>query len=251
MVVFVLDRDGEPVAARMVPATVVRDGLVLDFIGAVDGLKAIKRDLEELLQIELRSAITGYPPGVPRAERQAMANVLESAGLTCAGLVDEPTAANRVLQIRDGAIVDVGGGNTGIAILEEGEVTYTADEATGGTHFNLVIAGALGIAYEAAESLKEDPLEQPRLLGLVRPVMEKVGTIISNHLQGHSVAEITLVGGASAFLGMADVISESTGLPTHVAPHCQLVTPLGLALSGSPTEPTKATSGIASLWSRT
>ena len=40
-------------------------------------------------------------------------NVLRAAGLECSGLIDEPTAANNVLHIRDGAIVDVGGGTTG------------------------------------------------------------------------------------------------------------------------------------------
>lgn len=250
MVVFVLDRDGEPVAARMVPATVVRDGLVVDFIGAVDQLKALKLDLEETLETELKTAVTGYPPGVPQAERQAMANVLESAGLHCKHLVDEPSAANRVLQLDKGAIVDIGGGTTGIAILEDGQVIYTADEATGGTHFNLVIAGALDISYERAEKLKEDPEEQPRLLNLVRPVMEKVARIISNHVRGHQIDQITLVGGASAYVGMANILAEATGLPTQVAPHCQLVTPLGLALSGFPARSTRTPSGIASLWSR-
>lgn len=49
-------------------------------------------------------------------------------------VVDEPTAAATVLGYSKWHVVDVGGGTTGISILKDGEVIFTADEATGGTH---------------------------------------------------------------------------------------------------------------------
>src|SRR5512134_2426257 len=162
-VLVVLDENYQPVAGTYQFAEVVRDGLVGDCIGAGDWLRERKSQVEQRLGFELRSASTGYPPGVPQAEVRATANVLHGAGLDCTGLIDEPTAANNVLQIRDGAIVDVGGGTTGIAIFKNGEVVYTADEPTGGTHFSLVIAGATGRTFEEAETLKKDPREQTRL----------------------------------------------------------------------------------------
>jgi ethanolamine utilization protein EutJ len=231
IVLLVLDVHGQPVAGRMQPANVVRDGLVVDYIGAVDRLRDMKAEVESQLGVRLSQAASGYPPGVPAPEVQAVAHVLGGAGLVCSRLVDEPTAANLVLGLRDGALVDVGGGTTGLAILKHGQVVYTADEATGGTHFNLVIAGALDMSVEDAQTLKETASEQPRLFGLVRPVMEKVGTIINRHVQGHRVPQIVLVGGASAFQGMAEVVGEITGLKVSLAPHSQLVTPLGLALA--------------------
>ena len=182
MVLLVLDQKHQPISGRWQPARVVRDGLVVDFIGAVDRLKAMKTEVEAELQRPLTAANSGFPPGVPNAERQAIAHVVESAGMDCPALIDEPSAANQILGITEGAIVDVGGGTTGIAIVRDGQVVYTADEATGGTHFNLVIAGALDIEYDQAEQLKENPEEQPRLLGVVRPVIEKIGTIITRHL---------------------------------------------------------------------
>ncbi len=121
---------------------------------------------------------------------RATANVLYGAGLDCTGLIDEPTAANNVLQIKDGAIVDVGGGTTGIAIFKNGKVVYTADEPTGGTHFSLVIAGSTGSTFEEAEEMKKDPKEQTRLFPVIRPVMEKVGTIVHRHIAGHQVDRI-------------------------------------------------------------
>src|SRR5512138_2049198 len=186
-VLVVLDEHYKPVAGEYQFAQVTRDGLVVDFIGAVDLLKAMKSRVEKKLGFELTSGASGYPPGVPQAEVRATANVLFGAGLDCTGLIDEPTAANNVLQIKDGAIVDVGGGTTGIAIFKNGEVVYTADEPTGGTHFSLVIAGATGTSFEEAEALKKDPKEQTRLFPVIRPVMEKVGTIARRHISGRKV----------------------------------------------------------------
>jgi ethanolamine utilization protein EutJ len=235
MVLLVLDDGGHPLAGRMEPARVVRDGLVVDFIGAVDRLRAMKATVEADLGLELTAAASGFPPGVPIPERQAIAHVVQSAGMACTDLIGEPTAANMVLRLHDGAIVDVGGGTTGIAILQDGQVAYTADEATGGTHFDLVIAGAFDLELEEATRLKETAAEQERLLTVVRPVIEKIATIIGRHIDGWDVDQVTLVGGACAFPGMAAVISDRLGIPAAVAPHTQLVTPLGIAL-GAPVE---------------
>jgi ethanolamine utilization protein EutJ len=229
-VLAVLDEDGMPVLGEYQFAQVVRDGLVVDFIGAVDLLTAMKKRVEKALGRELTHAASGFPPGVPRAEVRATANVVEAAGMRCESLIDEPSAANNVLGLQDGAIVDVGGGTTGIAVLENGKVVYTADEATGGTHFSLVIAGALGISFEEAEELKKTPSQQARLFPIVRPVMEKVAVITERHIRGRGVRSITLVGGSCAFPGIDKVVEEITGVPTSVPERPLLITPLGIAL---------------------
>lgn len=249
MVLLVTDLSGRPVAGRIRQATVVRDGLVVDFIGAVDILEAMKGDVEAELGISLTHAASGYPPGVAPAEVQAISHVLGNAGLTCTDLIDEPTAANRVLGISDGVVVDIGGGTTGIAIFQGGEVTYTADEATGGTHFDLVIAGGLGIEVEEARQMKEDPAQQPRLMGSVRPVIEKVGSIVRRHIEGWPVNQIYLVGGTAEFGGLPAVMADFTGLPVTLAPHAQLVTPLGIAWAAADEATLPIESTLAS-WSR-
>ena len=230
-VLVVLDENHQPIAGAYQFAEIVRDGLVVDFIGAVDLLRKMKSQVEDGLGFELKSASTGYPPGVPQAEVRATANVLHGAGLDCTGLIDEPTAANNVLQIKDGAIVDVGGGTTGIAVVKKGKVVYTADEPTGGTHFSLVIAGATGSTFGEAEELKKDPKEQTRLFPLIRPVMEKVGTIVRRHIAGHKVERIYLVGGTCAYPGMDEVIQEVTGVETLLPGNPLFVTPLGIAMN--------------------
>jgi ethanolamine utilization protein EutJ len=230
-VLVVLDGQHQPIAGTYQFAQIVRDGLVVDFVGAVDLVRKMKTQVEEKLGFTLKSAASGYPPGVPQAEVRATANVLFGAGLDCTGLIDEPTAANNVLQVEDGAIVDVGGGTTGIAVLKKGKVVYTADEPTGGTHFSLVIAGSTGSTFEEAEALKKDPDEQTRLFPVIRPVMEKVGTIVRRHIAGHKVDKIYLVGGTCAFPGMAQVIQEVTRIETVLPGNPLFITPLGIAMN--------------------
>ena len=137
-VLVVLDENLHPIAGEYKFAQVTRDGLVVDFVGAVDLLRKMKARVEEKLGFTLTSAASAFPPGVPQAEVRATANVLYGAGLECSGLIDEPTAANNVLQVKDGVVVDVGGGTTGVAIFKNGKVVYTADEAD---RWNPLLAG--------------------------------------------------------------------------------------------------------------
>ncbi len=240
LVLVVLDRNRQPIAGEYQFAQVARDGLVVDFVGAVDRLTAMKRRVEERLGCELSHASSAYPPGVPPAEVRATANVVEAAGFHCTGLVDEPSAANALLGLQNGLIVDVGGGTTGIAILRDGRVVYTADEPTGGTHFSLVIAGAHDIPFEAAESMKLDPSQQARLFPIIRPVMEKVASIVNRHVDiyksqgGRAVDRVVLVGGTAKFPGIAAVVEEYTGISTQVPDRPLFVTPLGIAMHDKP-----------------
>ena len=236
-VLVVLDERDAPLAVAYERADVVRDGVVVDFVGATDVVRRLKADVEERLGVRLGAAHGAYPPGVALSEVRAVQHVIEAAEMDCSGLVDEPTAANAVLGLRDGAVVDVGGGSTGIAVVADGKVVHTADEATGGTHLSLVIAGALGIPLEEAEALKTDPAEQARLLPLVRPVMEKVAGIVVRHTRGWPVPTVALVGGSVAFPGFADAVAEASGLDAAVPVSPLFVTPLGIALHAPAHEP--------------
>ena len=229
-VLVVLDEQMQPLAGEYRFAQIVRDGLVVDFHGAINLVAELKQNVESRLGFELTSAATAYPPGVSSSEVRATRHVVQAAGFECEQTIDEPTAANAVLQVRNGAVVDVGGGTTGIAIFREGEVIYTADEPTGGTHFSLVIAGALGIEFEEAEALKQEQRHYQRLFPMVRPVMEKVGTIIVRHITTHPVETIYLVGGTACFTGIDQVVQQVTGIRTIIPGHPLFVTPLGVAM---------------------
>ncbi len=232
VVLLVVDAEsGMPLAGAYERAAVVRDGLVVDYQEAVNIAGRLKQKTEDILNRNIQYAATGFPPRVSRRDAESKAHAVEAAGFTVTNLVDEPTAANSVLQIRDGAIVDVGAGTTGIAVFQDGRKVYEADEPTGGTHMSLVIAGARGIEYEEAERLKLEPELQGELFPLISPVMEKIASIVKYHVSSYAVSRLYLVGGGSAFPGTDGVIQRNTGIPTSLSPHPLWVTPLGIALN--------------------
>jgi ethanolamine utilization protein EutJ len=231
MVLVVLDESMTPIAGTYRFAQVVREGVVLDYMGAISIVKSLKMEVEERLGRKIESAATAYPPGVPLAEVRATANVLQGAGIECSCLVDEATAASTILQIDSGVVVDVGGGTTKLAVIEDGKVIYTADEPTGGTHFTLVVAGAMHIPFMDAEALKTNAAKQAALFPAVEPVMEKVATIVARHIEPYGPRRIYLCGGCARFPGMAQVIEDVTGIETVIPGEPLFVTPIGIAMN--------------------
>lgn len=63
VVVAVLDENKRPVAGRYQYADVVRDGMVVDYIGAVRLVRDMKSQIEEELDTELLYAAAAIPPG--------------------------------------------------------------------------------------------------------------------------------------------------------------------------------------------
>jgi len=132
--------------------------------------------------------------------------------------------------MKNGAVVDIGGGTTGISILKDGKVVYIADEPTGGTHFSLVISGAYRKSFEEADLYKRNPANHKELLPVLKPVVEKVASIISQHIKDFDVEEISLVGGTCCLAGIEKIIEKQTGIFTHKPQNPMFVTPLGIAL---------------------
>ncbi|HWQ78199.1 MAG TPA: ethanolamine utilization protein EutJ [Anaerovoracaceae bacterium] len=229
IVLAVIDEEGNPVAGAYEYAEVVRDGVVFDFMGACRIVKKLKEALEEKLETVLEPAAVAYPPGVNQAEVRSIKYVAESAGFEVVGFIDEPTAANQVLKIENGAVADVGGGTTGVAVFKEGKAVYTADEATGGTQMTLVIAGALRKDFAEAEAIKKDADRQSELLPVIRPVMEKIATIIGRHIEGKEIESVILVGGTCCNPYIERVIGDVLNIQVLKPQNPFLVTPLGIA----------------------
>lgn len=230
IVTAVVEENGTPVAGMLTRSgSTVRDGLVFDYMGTLNILRA---QLTALRQrgADIRYAAAAYPPGTTGRNRQSFGHILEGAGLEVVDLIDEPSAAALTLNITDGCVVDIGGGTTGISVLEQGRVAYTGDEPTGGHHLDLVIAGSMGLSIEEAESMKNDPEYQAILSTTVLPVFQKMGCIAAEHIKGYRPKALYLVGGTSRFPGADRIIAQETGLPVIQPCDPLLVTPLGTAL---------------------
>ncbi|KRQ86495.1 Chaperone protein DnaK [Caloramator mitchellensis] len=233
IVLVALDKYRRPIATEMEYANVVRDGLVVDFIGATNIVRRLKRKLEDKLNAELKYAAIAVPPGTSARDCDTHRYVVERAGLEVVKVLDEPTAANAVLNIKDGVIVDIGGGTTGLSIIKENKVIYTADEPTGGTHLSLVIAGNYKIDFESAEEIKKDKYKQKEIFPIVLPVIKKIASIIKKHIleSKTDVNSIFLVGGTSCLEGIEQVIEKETGIQTTKPYNPLFITPLGIALN--------------------
>jgi ethanolamine utilization protein EutJ len=193
----VLDGDDQPVACEMQPCQVARDGLVVDYFGAIQIVKQLTGRLSQRLGRDLVSAAIALPPGTSRADSNTHRHIVEAAGLEIAQVLDEPTAANAVLGVVNGVVVDIGGGTTGLSVFENSQVVYVADEPTGGTHMNLVLMGRFGLTFEQAEAYKLDPARAEEVQQAVRPVAEKMAVIVGRHLGSRPVEQVWLVGGAA------------------------------------------------------
>ena len=231
IVVVVVNGSGEPVACALEFAQVVRDGLVVDYVGATQIVRRLVGQIQERLGRELEDAAIAVPPGTGVRECATHRHVVEGAGLNVISILDEPTAANAVLNVKNGVIVDIGGGTTGLSIIENGKVTYVADEPTGGTHLTLVLSGNYGVSFEEAEKIKKDPARQREVFTVVKPVIEKMASIINSHIRGRNVSDIYLVGGTCCLKDMETIIAKETGKPVCKPSNPFLVTPLGIALN--------------------
>ncbi len=236
LVLTALNERGEPVAAIMEPSeSSVRDGVVFDYMALLHGVKKALERLQAVLGgRDLTNALgaAAFPPGIDLKTAKVCANVVESAGFDCKGLYEEPTAAACALSLQSAAIVDIGGGTTGITVISGGKPVYTADEPTGGTHMTLVLAGNRDISFESAEKMKRDPTMQRELFPFFKPVLEKMGTIVRRHLECEDWwgrIPVVLCGGGAYIFNAEETLSSVIGLPVTMAPHPLLVTPAGIA----------------------
>lgn len=231
IVLAVMDENFQPVAGAYRYADVVRDGMVVDYIGAISIVKELKAELEEKLDTELIYAAAAIPPGTDALDGGAIKNVVQGAGFELTNVLDEPTAANQVLSIQNGAVVDIGGGTTGISIIKDGEVVKVADDATGGTHLTLVTAGAYRFSFSEAELYKRDQNNHSELIRVLKPVVEKIAAIITAQIEGFEIDGLYLVGGTACLTGIETIIESKTGIKTYKPLNPMFVTPLGIALS--------------------
>ncbi|WP_159566648.1 ethanolamine utilization protein EutJ [Budvicia diplopodorum] len=231
IVLAVVDSKNNPIAGVTYPSTVVRDGIVVDYPTATRVVKQLKQQLEQRLGCTLTYAATAIPPGISAGNTKIIANVVESAGFEVTNIVDEPVAAASVLKIRHGAVVDVGGGTTGMSILRNGKVIFSDDEPTGGTHMTLVLAGALGISFAQADEIKKDPAREQEVFAMIKPVVEKMASIVDGWLRYYATKNIYVVGGASHFEQFTSVFANQTGRQVIRSIEPLFVTPLGIALS--------------------
>lgn len=229
VVIAAVDAAGAPVYWNSVGCGAVRDGVVVNFNDAVAAVLKLKAEAEDALGTVVENAATAYPPGVPPSEARACRFVLEAAHIDCRALTDEVSAAQALLRIDSGAIVDVGGGSTGVGVVQNGRIVSLDDRPGGGHHLNLILAGALRVSIEEAEALKIAGRSEH--VAVLKPGIERIATSIERQIGGIPVDAVHLVGGAVMLPGTDEVVSRHLGRQVYAYPRSDLVTPFGIAMS--------------------
>ena len=207
----------------------------MDWLGAVRAVQHLKADLEQRIGTRFTKANVAIPPGVIDGTVKVFENVAEAADLSVNAIVDEPVAAAALLGVSEGCVIDIGHGTTGVSILNDKKVVLSVDQATGGHHVTLVLAGALGLDYDKAEKMKKTASKAAEVGAVVRPTLEKMATIARDAIGDKEVGPVYLVGG-SAMLPIAPSVFEKVlDRPVTRPKHSLWVTPLGLAMSTLPT----------------
>ena len=230
IVLVVLDEENNPIACEKRAASVLKDGVVVDYTGSLRIVRELKEKLEQRLGTELVDCAIAMPAGTESSVKTHQ-YVAEGAGFEVTNILDEPSAANAVYQISDGVVVDIGGGTTGLAVLKDGKVIQIEDEPTGGTHLSLVLAGNYHISFDEAEKIKQDYARHREILPVVRPVIEKMATIVSRYVKPEQVDTIYLCGGTCCLTGIEGIFEKVTGIKTVKPANPFLVTPSGIAMN--------------------
>jgi len=207
----------------------LKDGVVVDYVGALQIVRELKEKLEKRLGTELQYCAIAMPAGTEDSIKTHQ-YIAEGAGLEVTNVLDEPSAANAIYQIDDGVVVDIGG-TTGLAILKNGVVTQIEDEPTGGTHLSLVLAGNYRISFDEAEKIKQDYKRHKEIFPIVKPVIEKMATIVKRYVNKDEVDTLYLCGGTCCLTGIETIFEKETGIHTVKPENPFLVTPAGIAMN--------------------
>ena len=92
IVLSVVDGSNNPVAGAWRHSTVVRDGIVVDWLGAVRAVQELKEELTTSTGHAFDRAAFTIPPGIDEATVKVFANVVQAADLEVDEVVDEPVA---------------------------------------------------------------------------------------------------------------------------------------------------------------
>ena len=171
IVVVVLDEQDNPVACEKQAASVLQDGVVVDFTGAQRIVRELRQKLGARLDCELLNCSIAMPAGTESSIRTHQ-YVAEGAGFEVTSILDEPTAANAVYQIKNGVVVDIGGGTTEVAVLSLGGIVLSTSLRIAGDELDESIIAYIKRKYNiligdvTAEMLK-------KRIGSVHPAADR------------------------------------------------------------------------------
>ncbi len=191
-------------------------------------------------------AIQIYTAFAPMVHIGALERVADELALELLAVAAEPFAVSRSLLGNDAGsnftaiLVDVGGGTTDIAVVNDGGVEGTRMFGIGGRSFTRTVASELNLSYEAAEKLKVN-LDNEKIKPTVKEeIQEAVNKTLEVWLAGVELAlsdfdsvdhlpnRILLCGGGASLRPLVEALATKSWyeeLPFTKRPAVQHISP--------------------------
>ncbi len=202
----------------------LRDGVIADFDAAEQMIKTFIQKCNEGKGIVAPRIVIGIPSGVTSVERRAV----REAGLAGARevhLIDEPVAAAigaslPVTEPIGTMIVDIGGGTTEVAVLSLGGtvLSFPDDEfdkttlEVRGLH---LLSGLPRSVTLTSGEIREAMAETlSKIVEAVKRTLERTPPELAADIVDRG---IMLAGGGALVRGVNDLLSDETGIFTHIA----------------------------------
>ena len=93
----------------------------------------------------------------------------------------------------------------------------------------MLLAGNYHVSFAEAEAIKQDYARHKEILPVVRPVIEKMATIVRKYVDPSKIDTIYLCGGTTCLTGIEGIFEKVTGIHTVKPANPFLVTPAGIA----------------------
>lgn len=171
-------------------------------------------------------AIQIYTACAPMVHIGALERVAEELNLDLIAVSAEPFAVSRSVIGNDSAshftsiLIDVGGGTTDIAVVNDGGVEGTKMFGIGGRSFTKTISNDLNLSYKEAETLKVNLNDERIKKDIKQDAMLAVNKTLAVWMSGVELAlgefdsvdqlpnQILLCGGGSSLIGMVEKLSD-------------------------------------------
>ena len=199
-----------------------------------------------------RLEVEMYLVTVQATAAQNLRKSVQRAGYRVADLVLEPLAASYAVLTDDErelgvALVEVGGGSTGVAVFHEGKIRHLASLRFAGAHLTTDVVQVLGVTQAEAERLKErhgvaykplvDPAEmialpstpgqgarqaaREMLADIIHQRLEEIFHLVDRELEkagyggGRLPAGVVLTGGTAHLPGLVELAREVFAVPVR------------------------------------
>lgn len=171
-------------------------------------------------------AVQIYTACAPMVHIGALESVAEALNLDLIAVSAEPFAVSRSVIGNDASshftsiLIDVGGGTTDIAVVNDGGVEGTKMFGIGGRSFTKTIANDLNLNYKEAENLKVNCQDERLKPSLRQDVLLAINKTLAVWLAGVELAlgefkdvdqlpnQILLCGGGSSLTGLVDKLAD-------------------------------------------